>query len=558
MKTTLSILLTVITFARAFSDHSELDQRHALYLMHTQEVEQAIDRYLELAEKTGSQNYEILQQMALSLMRQGSKSKDPQVQILSMYGAGLANSAQSIDILETGINSHNPEAQMVALHFIANSPDDYSSRLLSEAMSSQFLMMRMEAAYYMAAKKHPRAVGHIESLMHRLPEFFKPYFPNFFALAGTSEAMAILTHLLDDPHPVVRIGAILSAAAFGRDDLLPHIRKKASHAHSAELEAIALALGTLKDSSSVPTLRKMTQIGSDTLKISAFKALHNLGDTTVQSSLTDLALQGNVFAVEALGSMHGSEDTLLKLANARDLQIRVNAAISLLKLGDSRCVPYLYEIFVKDIRDLALQPLFSMGRGAQAIKVIPSADLRSKDPTIDLSYSLGIKEQLLQQSAALEEGAFLTLAEMIFLSKQNALIPSVIYHLEQMQSQGALSLLMKYSQKTGMPFLRGYCNLALYRLQLEGPYEKQLIQWIEDQKHEELIQLRAMVPNSTKMDQTNFALTPEETSRLLIDAFTAIAARQNEKSITLLLKAIQKGNPLNRYALAGLLLRATE
>jgi hypothetical protein len=53
-------------------------------------------------------------------------------------------------------------------------------------------------------------------------------------------------------------------------------------------------------------------------------------------------------------------------------------------------------------------------------------------------------------------------------------------------------------------------------------------------------------------------LTPEETSKLLVDSYMTIASRRNEKSITFLLEAIQQGNPINRYALMGLLMRATE
>jgi hypothetical protein len=58
--------------------------------------------------------------------------------------------------------------------------------------------------------------------------------------------------------------------------------------------------------------------------------------------------------------------------------------------------------------------------------------------------------------------------------------------------------------------------------------------------------------------ESEFALTPEETSQLLVDAFIAIASRQDEKSINFLVNAIKLGNPHNRYALVGLLMRSTE
>jgi hypothetical protein len=57
---------------------------------------------------------------------------------------------------------------------------------------------------------------------------------------------------------------------------------------------------------------------------------------------------------------------------------------------------------------------------------------------------------------------------------------------------------------------------------------------------------------------SQYTLTSEETSQLLIDSFVAVASRQDEKSIDFLIKAIKLGSTQNRYALVGLLMRATE
>ena len=57
-------------------------------------------------------------------------------------------------------------------------------------MTCSALMSRFEAAYQLAAKKHPQAYGHIEALMKRLPPMVRPIFPYFFAFLGTKEATA--------------------------------------------------------------------------------------------------------------------------------------------------------------------------------------------------------------------------------------------------------------------------------------------------------------------------------------------------------------------------------
>jgi hypothetical protein len=95
-------------------------------------------------------------------------------------------------------------------------------------------------------------------------------------------------------------------------------------------------------------------------------------------------------------------------------------------------------------------------------------------------------------------------------------------------------------------------------LKEEGPYEELVNNWVMQQKGAELIRLRPILPWKFRLESAEFTLTPEETSKLLIDTYLSIAQRRNEKSISFLLEAIQMGNPINRYALMGLLMRATE
>ena len=55
-----------------------------------------------------------------------------------------------------------------------------------------------------------------------------------------------------------------------------------------------------------------------------------------------------------------------------------------------------------------------------------------------------------------------------------------------------------------------------------------------------------------------YQLTPQETSKLLVDSFDAFLKTQDDKGIDIVLEAIQNGNPKNKYALAGLLIHATQ
>jgi HEAT repeat protein len=551
----LGIGITCSLFAGKTDD--EIKQ-HALYLMQQNQIEEAFGRYREFSELRGRHDFETLQRMGLILLQKGIQTPDPQIFIMTLFGAGLSGSAGALEILETGLAHPDPQVQLLALHFIAQFEDDRSGDLLNRAMSSDFLSTRMEAAFYLAQRKHPHAVGQIEGLMFRLPPVFKPYFPSFFALLGTSDATLALRRLIEDPDPQVRIESILNVARLGRDDFLPLLRKRLTHSQIAELEAAAYAVGILKDGASTVKLKKLTLSSIDSVRLAAAVALLHLGDRAHVPTIFEIAQKKNLFAIAALGEVEDSEEILSELAGSADLQVRINAAIALLQRRDPRCLGPLSEILIGDARDLAFHPFSSVGRTQMAIKAIPSAELRAKDPTLNLGFSIAMREHFLRESIHLPEESFLQLAAMIFSRQQNDLVPALISLLENLRTDRAIALLKEGAKKIASPLIRDYCHLSLFRLKVDGPYEEYVSHWVMRQKHEELIRLRPLLPWKFRLEQSDYVLSPDETSHLLIESFLSIANRRDEKSIAFLLEAIQFSAPANRYALMGLLMRATE
>ena len=147
---------------------------------------------------------------------------------------------------------------------------------------------------------------------------------------------------------------------------------------------------------------------------------------------------------------------------------------------------------------------------------------------------------------------------MIFQSRQNDLIPTLIRFLENLQTKNAIDLLKEQAETMGAPFIRDYCNLALFRLKEEGPYEARVIQWLNRENKKELIRLKEPLPLQDRMQISEYTLSAEEKSQLLIDTFSAFASCQDEKSIQIVLNAFKEGNSKNRYVLCGLLMRSTE
>ena len=239
-----------------------------------------------------------------------------------------------------------------------------------------------------------------------------------------------------------------------------------------------------------------------------------------------------------------------------NLQVRFNAALALLEQEDARCLPTLCDLLLKDSKDLGLS-ISSLGKTLSAYKIIPSATENFKEDPISKELSLHLKEKVLTRAVALPEKDFLDLAYTIFETHQSPLIPTLVHLLEKLQTPGSIQMLKTYQQKAGAPLIRNYCNLALYRLKEPGPYLENLKKWVAQEQTNELIRFRPIVPRNSN-ESTSDQLTPEETSLLLIEAFEALAQMQEKESLDILLNAIREGNKKNKYALAGLLIRAAQ
>ncbi|MFA6118976.1 MAG: HEAT repeat domain-containing protein [Parachlamydiales bacterium] len=553
LKTFLKI--TVVFNLFIFGLHAtENDKNHILYLMHSQEVEKAFSQYQKYYENEAL-DLDILQKMCLILIKTGAKSGDAEIQKLSMFGAGLCASNISLDILETGLSSPILETQLLSLYFISLLNDNKTDKLLTTAMRSDFLPTRLEAAYHMALRKHPNAIGQIESLMFKLPNFLKPFFPHLFALIGTDDATKYLLRFLSDPNPDVRLETILSIGNLNRDDLLSHIRKKIPNSTTAEKEAICYSLYKLKDSSCNDELNKLSKSNIENVQMSSLRALYNLGDFSKKDEIEKLALENNLFAISLLQEIPDSDQTLEKLLKSANPLVKINSALSLLKHKNPICLNTLKDILITSSKDSALEPFFSVGHTMMYFKIVPVAMYKIKENSNN--QSLAIRESILKECLELKEDDFFKIIEQIFQAPQNDLIPTAIVLLENLGSAAAIDFLKHYAKNSNIPLIRDYANLSLYRLKQDGPYESYISNWIRNQNNQDLIQLN-VTDDKKQKKQNIYSLTKEETTRLLLDMYVAVASKQDKSSLKLIIDSIKRTNPKNRYALAGMLIRATQ
>ena len=88
--------LLIASFSLLLGAESPLpDRRHVLYLMSIREVEKAIDEYLQIYKVQKKHDFEVLEQMCLTLLELGSSSSNPEDQLLTLFGISLSGSSGS-------------------------------------------------------------------------------------------------------------------------------------------------------------------------------------------------------------------------------------------------------------------------------------------------------------------------------------------------------------------------------------------------------------------------------------------------------------------------------
>jgi len=553
-----NFLLAIITCYLSFL-HAEISSNNntgrILFLAQQGEHSKALQLYNQYFVLVGTHDFELLHQIGLSLVVEGFKQRDPESQLFALFGAGIAAHEDCYHVIEQGIKNPYPQIQLIALNTIARLQNNTADRALFQALGSSEILIRLEAAHQLCLKKHPEAVSQTESLMYKVPKETIPLFPPLYACVGDEKAIRILRRMLNNPSEKVRIATILSLAKYERDDLLPQLRQQIFHFNYAQQEAIAYALGSLKDEVSLNKLKTLSKSQYKNVALAAHYALFQMGQKEALSYIENAAKEENVFAIALLGEITEGSDTLIALQDSPHIQCRMNAALALLEQVNPECLINLSHLLIRNKHDLAVAELASVGKAFKAWKIISSASQVLKDDLEAYAKNLYFREKILNKASHLPEPHFIKLATALLLNQQNDLIPLLVRLLEDLRTPTAIALLKEYHQKVGAPLVRNYCNLALYRLKEPGPYGDYLKQWVKSQNDQALIRFRPFLPWQF---ETPYQITPEETSRLLIESFEAFSHNQDNAGIEALLDAIEKGHSKNKYALAGLLIRATQ
>lgn len=539
------------------SQPASMVSSHATYLIKTGQTKLAIDELLQARQSDPYVFHEgCLESLGLALLEQGSESSDIQDLYTSLYGAGISHDERTLVIAEKALHYEDPQIQLLAVSVVGSFDTELAIKLLEKAMKSNYLFVRLEAAYWLAQKHAKSAFGQLIALLSKVDPQLHELFPRLFAIEGGANATKELKRLLFDKNEAVRRETILAIADFQRDDFVEEIRLLANEPSNVQQEACAYALGQLGDECSREKLTLLTASSCPTTSLAAYQALTLLGEQTAKRAIAQRAATGDPFAIALLGSIDADDNLLAQLLESPDSSIRTNATIALLERRDKRCLDRLLDILIDSHTDYTYQKIFSHGGALSAWKATPSSSLQlQKEPQL-FELSLRLREQALTLSLELAEEDFLTIARSIFACGQFDLIPLTVRLLENLQSDGAIALLKEQEQRPGVPFIRAWSCLALYRLHQVGPYADTIRKLVEKNETIEVFKARPILPWRMRQEDSTYKLTLAESCALLIESYEALAQSQDEKGIEALLKTIRDGNEHNRYTLAGLLLRA--
>lgn len=532
-----------------------------LFLAHKGNHEEALRLYIDKKNSSGTHDFRLLREMAIGILEQGANSKDGEIQRAVLFAAGVSSDERTLPILVNGLQNPDPNMQLFCLNIIATQLHDEAQIALRQTMrTASHPILRLIATFVLAQQKDPLALTQAESFYNQVPDAAHVLFPQIFTQFHNKDATKYLRKLLNHPLEEVRVEAILNVVKGNHEELLGQIRMLASHPQINQLETSAYALGEFRDEKSISRLTAISQMRHATTALAGLIALYEIGVKDSYKQVAQMANEGNLFAIYALGVMPESKQQLIALLQHPSPDVRLNACISLLEMRDPSGIPLLSGLLLRDTRDLGIDEIASPGRSLHCLKIIPSVSAQP-DAALLHEISLRFKEQLLAQTLDLPEEHFLSIAEKIVESEENELVPAMIDMIVNHQSTKGLEFLKKYREKAGAPLIRTYCNLALYKLQEEGPYRDQLFTWIR-QHFNDSIDFRMLQPldGVPQFDDlpSKYKITPTESSRLFIEILEAFNQYKDPEGIDLLVELIQQSPPKKRYPLAGILLHVTQ
>jgi HEAT repeat protein len=491
-----------------------------------------------------SADFDRYRQQAWRILEEGSRKNEKEVQLLTLFGAQLSQDEGAMTFFMKGLKSEFPEVQLASIRCLAALHHDRADEAILDGLKSNELLIRLETLYLMAQRGLPGVADQVEGLMAKIPPVFHSIFPPLFALSGDPSSLKRLRLLLSDPDDKVRASAVLSVEKAEIEELLPHIRRLCKGVSPLVQEAAVHCLGSFGDSNSLPTIKRLINSSYREVRLTALQAMILFDGEEALPLIEKEALSVDTFAISLLGKIPGGERSLKLFLRSKDPVVVLNAGMALLERGDREGLKII-------------TPLLFSKKGALAPNTTPLKTVTSwKIVPQDSAEWIAIRPEVIRRIFTLAQEDALLFAKEVLENGDRDLLPALMEELYNLGTPEVIALLEKYQQKVGAPYVRGQTALTLFRLGQKNR-RQEVITFLKNHHEVELIKIKEISKEPGQEVALRFELSPEEASSLYIKMLEALLAEGKEDGISLLVEAMDKGHPNNKYALAGLLIRAT-
>ena len=255
----------------------------------------SLNKYREYHKKSGEHNYKLLREMALIIIENAITWGTEEDTLLSLIAMELANEDSFTHHLGKLIKSRYYPVQAKTLSLLRQIDNDYSEMLIKSCLSSNFIMLRLEALSILVQKHNKSALGQVEALMNMVHKHYHPVFVDFYAMAGTKYAISVLKKMINDKDLNLNLATILAAKNYHIEEMIPNLRHSLTHTSPIIQEAAASALGVFSDSYSTSKLKALTLSAHDETKLAALLALYKMDMPDHKAEIISLAKSGNLF-----------------------------------------------------------------------------------------------------------------------------------------------------------------------------------------------------------------------------------------------------------------------
>lgn len=518
------------------------------YFLQNHQFPSAIWMYQKKAHLDKQHDPVLLEKIATAILQEGMESSDISKKLVAYYSMIACAYMPPLLQLENAMRARHPGLQVAAIHLLQQHTEDRSEEILKRGLTSPFPIIQLTTAYVLAQKKFPKAYPLIESLFFTVPPALHIYFPEFFATLNTLASKRRVIQFINDREEKIRIAAVISCMQHKIEEALPYIQSMLTHANPLEQEACLFALSHMNDISSLSRMKSLLHSTCEEVALASSFALYTLGYHEYYTKMVTLAERENLFAIALLGSVPEASDFLYGLLKSSNFTVRINAAMALLQQRDSRCLPGILEVFEVAERGTEYVQILSQGGCMHYIKALAK---RKTTEELESQSSLSIIQNLLLQTSELPQSYFLHLAKFLLHSKNSTFLPLTVQLLENLQTPEAIALLEEGAGALGNPLLRGYSQIALYKLG-RCSLPTSFHQFLQNSLQNSLVSYEEI---RNKKNIGSFTLQPEEKLRLVLTSLQVIASESCEENIDRLLQCIVNSHALNRYVLAGLLLQ---